>query len=205
MIVVTPNRLEGIDPITAGLATSAVLNYWDQQKIKSLVPDFPDIFDRAVVDFAKFKVGVEAGLFTTGQQNEIMSWYREFPQLWETIRPNFIKTPDGLEFGGKVDDFVGRIRAYKPSGLGLVPVVVAGVVIVGGIAAGMWAVVYMQKQANLSEMIDQVTAGKLPADVLVEAIKAEQSGGLFGGFGSEITTVLALVIAAWAVYTFTRK
>ena len=205
MITVPQNRLGGFDPIIAGLAIPAVLNFWDKKKIESLIPDFPDIFDRAVIDFAKFKVGVGAGLFTTGQQNEIVNWYADFPQLWETIRLNFIKTPEGREWGGKVDDFVGRIRAYKSSGLGLVPVVVAGVVIVGGIAAGMWAVVYMQKQANLSNMIEQVTVGKIPAAVLVEAIKAEQSGSLFGGFGSGLTTVFALGIAAWAVYTFTRK
>jgi len=208
MLYVSDRQLGALGPTLAVLATTTALNYWDQKKVQSLVPDFPAIFDQAVIDFAKFKVGVEAGLFTTDQQNKIMAWFVEFPRLWEAIRPNFIKTPDGLEWGGKVDDFIGRIRRsdlYRPSGLGLAPAVVAGVLIVGGVAAGLWAVSYIQKQANLSKMIDQVTAGKIPASVLVEAIKAEQSGGLFGGFGFSLTTALTLAVAAWAVYTFTRK
>lgn len=205
MIRVPQNRLGSIDSITAGLAIPAVLSYWDKKKIESLIPDFPDIFDRAVVDFAKFKVGVKAGLFTTEQKNEILNWYSAFPQLWETIRPNFIKPPYSPEYGGKVDDFVGRIRAYDPSGLGLVPVVVGAALIVGGIAAGLWAVSYIQKQSNLSEMIEQVTVGKLPAAVLVEAIKAEQSGSLFGGIGSSLTTLLVVGVALWGFMQYTRK
>jgi len=207
MALVVDRQLGFIEPVTAGMVIQAGLNWWDSEKVKRLVPEFPGIFNRAVMDLGKFKAGLAAGLFDRQQRNEIMGWFLEFPRVWETIRLNFIKTDAGREFGGRVDDFCGRIRKVdldRISSLGLPPVVIAGVVVVGGVAAGLWAVAYIQRQANISEMIDQVTAGALPPEVLVEAMKAEQTSGLFAGVG-RIGSAIAFAAAAWLVYNFTRK
>lgn len=210
MSFVVNRQLGFLSPTTVSITGRAVtsgLSWWDKQKVQRLVPDFPGIFERAVVDFVKFKTGVARGLFTDQQQAEVMAWYLEFPELWETIRLNFIKTDEGLEFGGRVDDFIGRLRkseVYRSSTLGLAPAIIAGIVIAGGVAAGLWAVSFVQRQANVSKMIDRVTAGSLPPEVLVEAMKAEQSSGLFAGIG-HIGRTIAFAAAAWLVYTFTRK
>ena len=210
MTYVVNRQLGFIDPTLfpiTGTVIEAGLSWWDKEKVQRLVPDFPGIFDSAVVDFVKFKAGVARGLFTEQQQDEIMAWYLEFPKLWETIRPNFIRDAAGREFGGRVDDFIGRLRkseVYRSSTLGLGPAVIAGVVIVGGVAASLWAVAYIQKQANVSEIINQVTAGTLPAEVLIEAMKAEQQSGLFAGI-SHIGRAVAFAAAAWLVYNFTKK
>ncbi len=208
MSYVTDRQLGFIDPTMFGIAIDVGLNYWDQKKVQSLVPDFPGIFERAVVDFAKFKAGVKAGLFSSNEQQEIMAWFAEFPRLWESIRLNFIKDREGQTWGGRVDDFIGSIRrseVYRSSGLGLAPVLIAGVIIFGGVAAGLWAVSYIQRQANLSKMIDQVTAGALPAEVLLEAVKAEQSGGFFGGLGSGLMTLVGIGVAGFLGYKFIGK
>ena len=173
--------------------TKTMLSWWDEQKVKELIPGFPASFDRAVVDWAKLKVGAKAGLFTQAQIDEALAWYREFPKLWETLRPNFMQTEAGLKLGQSVDSFIGRLRGssfYRSGQLGLAPVVIAGALIVGGVAASLWAVNYILKQRNLSEMIDGVTAGRIPADVLAQAIEAEKSGGLFGGLSDMVKWIL---------------
>ncbi len=198
-------QLGFVPPIGTGRVIQAGLNWWDSEKVKRLVPDFPGIFERAVVDFTKFQLGVTAGLFTRPQQDEIMAWYMDFPELWETIRLNFIKTDAGREFGGRVDDFIGRLRrsdVYRTATLGVAPVVIVGVVVVGGVAAALWAAAYIIRQRNISKMIDQVTAGTLPPGVLEKAL--EQESGLFAGVG-RIAGTLAFAAAAWLVYGLIGK
>jgi len=101
---------------------------------------------------------------------------------------------------------VGRLKRSSLStrSLGIAPAVIAGVLIVGGAAAALWAIGYIKRQSNISRMIDGVTAGAIPSEVLVEAVKAEQDSGLFAGLAGAIGP-LALVAAAFVVYKFTRK
>ncbi len=201
-------QLGQVGPYQTAVLIQTGLNWWDEQKVKALVPEFPALFEQAQTDFVKLKLGVERNLFTPDEIATAMNWFSEFPQLWETIRLNFIKTEQGREFGGRVDDFCGRIKRselYRISTLGIAPLVIAGVLIVGGVVGGLWAVSYIQRQHNVSKMIDQVTAGALPPEVLVEAMKAEQSSGLFAGFG-KIGQAIAFGAAAWvAVRFFGRK
>lgn len=207
MIVRSDRQLGIFDPTVLVKAVGVGLNWWDEQKVKRLVPEFPGIFERAVADFAKFKVGVAADLFDRQQRNEIMGWFVEFPKLWETIRPNFMTIGTGDLFADRVDNFIGRMQksdVYRTAGLGLAPVLIAGILLVGGVAAGLWAVGYLKRQANISRMIDGVTAGALPAEVLIEAVRAEQETGLFAGLG-RLGYGLAFAAAAWLVYSFTRK
>lgn len=195
------------DPALIVKAVDISLNWWEQEKVKKLVPDFPGIFDRAVADFAKFKVGVAADLFSQKQRADVMAWFVDFPQLWETIRPNFATVGTGNLFADRVDAFVSRLQGsalYRTATLGGVPIVVAGILLVGGVAAGLWAVGYIKRQANISRMIDEVTTGALPAQVLVEAVKAEQDSGLFAGLG-RFGYAIAFAAAAWLIYDFTRK
>jgi hypothetical protein len=208
MSLIHDRQLGQVGPYQTAVLIQTGLNWWDEQKVKALVPEFPALFEQAETDFVKLKLGVERNLFTPAQIATAMNWFSEFPQLWETIRLNFIKTEQGREFGGRVDDFCGRIKRselYRSSSLGFAPVVIAGIVIVGGVAAGLWAVGYIARQRNVSKMIDQVTAGALPPEVLVEAMKAEQTSGLFAGLG-RIGYAIAFAAAAWvAVGFFGRK
>lgn len=186
MIAIDHRQLGFIDPVTVTAVEYLTLNYFDEQKVKALVDDFPAIFEQAKRDWNKFKAGAEYGAFTPEQRDEILGWFIEFPQLWESIRPNFIKTPAGLEWSGQVDDFVGQIKRndyYKSTGLGLPAAVIAGVFVVGGVAAALWAIAYIKRQANLSKLIDQVTAGKVPADVLAKAVEPDRSG-ILGNIGA---------------------
>lgn len=157
------------------------------EDLKTTIAVFPGTFERTLADWAKFKAGASRGLFTAEERSEILAWYREFPTLWETIRPNFvrtIRTPQGSMIDpaysslvGRVDRFVATLKGdLSGSGLGIAPVVIAGIIIAGGlgIAGAAWAVSYLAKQANISRLIDEVTAGKISPDILAQAIEAEQ-------------------------------
>jgi hypothetical protein len=159
--------------------------------VEKAVMDFPVTFERARADWAKFKAGYQAKLFTSAQIKSALDWYREFPKLWETVRPSFEDVM--LEKTGSVNvNFVPTVDAWVKSlgadpivreGLGFAPVVIGAVLIAGGIAAGLWAVGYIKRQSNISAMIDAVVAGKLPASVLQDAINKESETDFFGDIG----------------------
>lgn len=170
-------------PEVAIWGAEQTLNWWDEQKVKNLLPRFPGVFGSAVADWAKFRAGIDAGLFTPQQRKETLDWFRGFPKLWESIRPNY-SGEKNRSYQESVDRFVDSLTGdplYKNTGLGVASVIIAGVLIAGGAAAALWAVGYIQKQANISSMIDGVVAGKLSPDVLKKAIEVQESGGLFGG------------------------
>jgi hypothetical protein len=172
-----------IPPEIAIWGAEETLNWWDRQKVKNLLPQFPGVFGSAVADWAKLKEGVDAGLFTAQQQKDALDWFREFPDIWRSIRPNY-SDENNLSYRESVDRFVGSLTSdplYGNAGLGIGPALVAGVLIVGGAAAALWAVEYIQRQANISAMIDGVVSGKLSPDILKKAIEVQESGGLFGG------------------------
>lgn len=182
------------------------LSVFDQVALKGIVTNFPNIFDRAVEDFARFKVGQDAHLFTDGEVREVVDWYTELPELWEKIRINWVegRVPEKLEFSGRVDDFIGKLRRYPPvaQGLGVPVAVIAGVLIVGGVAAALWAVNYIKRQQNISRIINGVVAGKISESTLAEAIKAEQGTGLFAGVKDIGKLLLFGGLAAAAVALF---
>lgn len=170
---------------------------------KDIVLNFPALFDQAQSDWAKFKVGVSRGLFSVDQKQSILDWYRDFPKLWESIKPNFEDVmleqtgSYNVTFVPKVDAWVATLKSDKDfSGLGIAPVVVAGVLVVGGLAVALWAVAYIKRQANISKLVDGVTAGRIPADVLSEAIQAEKSAGIFSG-ATDLLKWAAIGLAAW--------
>jgi len=182
-----------------------------EDEIAVVVKRFPDIFARAVAAWARFKAGVSAGLFTTTERNQIVGWFEKFPDLWATVRPNFVmtRTPEGTflplgerGFAEKVDKWVARLpQETEESGLGIAPIIVAGVVVAGalGVAGGLWAVAYIKKQANITKMIDEAVAGRLPAEVLDSALRAEAAflspvAGLAG-----VVKWLALGVVAYLV------
>lgn len=176
------------DPIT--------LSKVQELNLRAIVLSFPKMFERAVEDWAKFKVGVENKKFTNRERDEILNWYRGFPRLWETIRPNFDPaekpvmslTPADAELVEKADLFTkklgGALQAVED--LGIAPIIIAGIAVAGifGVAGAIWAIGYFQKQSNISNMIDQAVAGKLPANVLTAAIEKENESIFGDAFGS---------------------
>lgn len=158
---------------------------------------FPVMLDLAITDWEKFKLGVAAGLFnytwteklynwfSNSPGETVLNWYKDFPRYWQLMRPNFeIQTGDGnkdlalLKTKQKADAFVTRLTGEKLyiQGLGIAPIIIAGIIVAGilGVAGVTWAIGYIKKQYNISEIIDQTVAGKIPADVLQKAI--EESG-----------------------------
>jgi len=182
-----------------------------EKEIAALVKQFPDIFYRAVADWSRFKVGVKAGLFTAEERSEVVTWFEKFPELWATVRPNFVmtRTPEGTflplgepGFAEKVDKWVSVLPSEtKEPGLGIAPIIVAGVIVAGalGIAGGLWAIAYIKKQGNITRLIDETVAGRLPVEVLDAALKAETAllspiAGLAG-----VVKWLALGVVAYLV------
>lgn len=157
------------------------------EDLRAAIAAFPGTFEIALADWGKFKAGDKGGLFAGSTRAEVLSWYRDFPKLWETIRPNFVQivsTPQGAMIDPTYASLVGRVdRFAKMLGqelageqLGIAPIVIAGIIIAGGlgIAGASWAISYLAKQANVSRLIDEVTAGRIPPDVLREAIESER-------------------------------
>lgn len=155
-------------------------SFFETKAAKEALFRFPDVFEQAQVDWAKFKLGRVQGLFTASEAKEVLAWFRGFPRLWETVRPNWSEniSPSQRRFAGRVDSFVAGVKASEGSGLGLLPIVIAGVIVVGGIAGALWAAGYIKKQYNVSRLIEGVTAGRISEKVLGEAVK--EGPGLFG-------------------------
>jgi len=185
-----------------------------ERELVALVKTFGASFLIAQRDWATFKAGVSAGLFSNTQRNTVIAWFKDYPKFWDTIKLNFqdpewltdptsgtATRPGNLKvsdtgFSLQVDIWVSKLRSdTQLSGLGILPVIVviAGIIIAGllGSAAAIWAIGYYKQQTNITKMIDNVVAGKLSPSVLEQAVKAEQeSGGFFGQLSS---------LAKWAI------
>lgn len=152
---------------------------------------FPDIFQQAQLDWAKFRLGRAQGLFSADQAGTVLAWFRDFPRLWDSLHLNWTESKSETQrrFGARVDAFVAELQSPRgTSGLGLAPLVIAGVIIVGGVASALWAGGYIKKQFNVSRMIEGVTAGRISEDVLREAVEKEP--GLFAGVSGMIKWIV---------------
>jgi hypothetical protein len=181
----------------------------DEQQIADMVGTFPAVLDQAVRDYAKFKVAVKSGTVSQTEHQEIAEWFYQFPRLWETIKPNFEpRTQSGVyssrraNFYEKADNFSKRISGDQKSasGLGIGVILVAGILIAAafGIGGAIWAVGYVKKQNNISRLIQEVADKRIPASVLQQAIKEEQSS-LLGGVGDYLQwgVIAAGIVLAW--------
>lgn len=186
--------------------------------IQKLLATFPDVLDQAITDYAKLKAGLSYGiknqtqLFTADQLNTITAWFVRFPDLWDTLAPNY----DGSTGDPTADQYRASVKAKAEAfvkklrgdtvlypGLGVLPfIVIAGVIIAGllGVGAAIWAIGYVQQQRNVSAMIDGVVAGKIPADVLDQAITEAQASPL-GDLGNilKYAAIGGALILAWPV------
>lgn len=169
---------------------------------------FPQIFEKAREDWAKFKVGVAAGLFAPKQKALILDWFLKFPELWEGIEPHFRfgtggpVAPRWIDFADRVTAWVGKLKASseKYEGMGLAIIIIVGIAVAAafGLGGTIWAVGYVQKQNNISRMIDEAVQGNLPAEVLIQAVKAE-TGSIFSDFGNIIKygAIAGLLVVFW--------
>jgi len=71
-------QLGFVDPIALTVFTGTVLPLWEREKVKALVPDFPRIFEQAVIDFVKLKEGHKRGLFSPSQLSQAIEWFDQF-------------------------------------------------------------------------------------------------------------------------------
>lgn len=167
----------------------------EEAEVKQTVESFPATLRQAKRSWALFKAGHQAGLFSPGESEEIQAHYREFPRLFDTVKPNLEKFDrKALSDGAAFVRELGLDPLYT-AGLGIVPIIIAGVLVAGalGVGGAIWAVGYVKKQNNISRMIEATVAGKLPADVLKAAVQDE---GFFGSLGGGFGMVAALVAAA---------
>lgn len=183
----------------------------DPQNVSQLVAEFPAIFRQAQVDWAKFKVAVAGKTIPNEKKAQVIEWFYDFPKLWQGIMPHFVwGTPQApssdadRKFAEQVNRWIIRLRGEPDmqQQLGVIPIIViAGVAIAGafGVAGVAWSLGYVQRQRNISAMIDAVVEGKLPPEVITESIRAEQSqGGFMDMLTGPVKTVLTigLIIAA---------
>jgi len=184
-----------------------------QAEYVAIVENAPAIFRDLQTTWAKFKLGLEYRLFTSAQHDEVISFYRQVPQLWETIKPNFtalVLAPETLSFGRRVSAWTAGLLQEISSpalrapgslgGLGIAPLLVAGAVLVAGlfgVSGVVWAIGYYSRQAAISDLVAGVVAGRLPVDVLDAAIMQEQGGGLFSGLSNVLTIGLVGLLAFW--------
>ncbi|MHC4645186.1 MAG: hypothetical protein ACYTBJ_06775 [Planctomycetota bacterium] len=176
------------------------------KEIAALVPEFPRIYAQARADWVKFKLGLDRSLFSELEIRQIVEWYQDFPTLWQAIRPNWELRSDAHPQKDAIDKFVRDVdawsetisRAPELSGLGIAPLIIAGILIAGalGIGGAIWAVGYVKKQNNVSAIIEATVAGQLPPEVLNDAIKADSAGGFLGN----IKSILMLTLVGGAVF-----
>lgn len=181
-----------------------ILTDVDELAIKNIAQNFPAIFDQAKLDWAKYQAAKQYDLVDPATEPYILDWFRSFPQFWETFRPNWIFTETGLvsphrvEFANEVDAWIHKLEGNVPqSSLSVAFIVIAGVLIAvaAGIAGAIWAIGYVQEQANVSRMIDEIVAGNLPPEVLQQSIADNEPGVL-----DKITGIGSLALAGAALY-----
>lgn len=148
-------------------------------EIAIVVHRFPDAFEQAKRDWAKFKAGISLGMFSSDERKIVMNWFDQLPDLWEMIRPNWSEayTPDApakQRFMLNVDNWLNTYGLNRSS-LGVAPLVIAGVLIAAafGLAGVMWGIGYIKEQSNITTMIDDVASGNIPPSTLEEYYKKE--------------------------------
>ena len=175
----------------------------DVNDIRAVVRDFPRIYDKARRDWEVFRAADRLTAYSPDQRALILDWYEKFPRLWQGIRPNWMydigaDLPPGYDFSEaatadqdkirllhEVDAWTNYLEANR-SGLGLVPLVIAGVLLVAALAstAGvLWAIGYVKEQNNVSEVINQVASGVLPPQAIAE-IRKESASGVAASLGA---------------------
>jgi len=177
-----------------------------------VVEQYPSLLDDAVDSWAKYKVGLKYGLFTSGERSQIESQFDGWPKLWSAVRPNYeaggaYNSPDVVR---RSESFVGvltndlhvtGIDVTPPlsGGLGVAPIIVAGVLVAGiiGLAGVLWSIGYIKKQGNVSRLIEETVSGNLSESVLTAAV-AEEKNSWFDTIGNMVT----LGILAVGVYLF---
>ncbi len=86
-------------------------SFFETQAARDAFFRFPDIYEQAKKDWAKFRIGRAQGLFTAEQSREVLGWFKDFPRLWETLRPNWAENPSESQrrFARQVDSFVSDL------------------------------------------------------------------------------------------------
>lgn len=163
----------------------------DKLLYKNIVLDWEKTLNKAIADWEKFTL--QRSRFSREQQQVIFDWYKDFPRLWEAVRPNFELQPGETMSSKKyrllekTDAFVFGNRQKWVRGLGVPVILIAGVLVsaVAGVAGVLWSIGFIKRQNNISSLIDKVAAGQIPAGVLTDAIKTDsQSSSPFGDVAS---------------------
>lgn len=159
-----------------------------------LVKDFPEYIHQAIVDWARFKAAEPFDIFSPGDSAFIREWFQQLPELWDAIKVNYGKF-EQRNFYLMADGWISQFRKGSANNsLGFGVIVIAGVLIVaaiGGVAAALWAIGYIQKQKNVTRLVDETVAGKIPPDLLKAAVQTETEKA---GFVDQVTGLFKTVL-----------
>jgi len=166
---------------------SALLSSAQAAAVQQLPVDFPAVLAQAKQDYQVLRAGLDAGVtINPSDLTTLTDWFRDFPRYWTTIRPNYV--PDYttvvsahqealLNDADQFASVLGGDHTIQ-TGLGIGPLIIAGILVaaVAGVAGVIWAIGYVKAQNNISQIITDTVAGKLPPDILKKAIDKSQEG-----------------------------
>jgi hypothetical protein len=166
---------------------SSLLDSAQAAAVRQLPVDFPAVLAQAKQDYQVLRAGLDNGVpIDQSTLTQITDWFRDFPRYWTTIRPNYVPdytTVVSAHQAALLDDadaFAAQLTGDHTvqTGLGIGPLIIAGILVaaVAGVAGVIWAIGYVKSQNNISQMITDTVAGKLPPDILKKAIDKSQEG-----------------------------
>lgn len=182
-------------------------------EVADLLYKFPRLYQQALIDWAKFKLGLKAGAFDSTQVRTVVDYYKGFARYWEMIRPNYFAYPDGrpkpdfsINYARGVDEWLRKFDSdVKTMGLGLAPLVIAGILIAASLASAAtiaWAIGFTKQQGNVSALIDARTKGLLTEDEFKTAITSEERAGGLTNPLSEVFDILKWGGVLFGLYMF---
>jgi len=171
----------------------------------AFVNDFPQSFYSDIyTPWLIYLAAKKRNLLTRDQCVAIQSTYIKFPKVWQVIEVNFTDpTYSGLR--ADVERFIGALNVFDwlpevqssssanvLNGLGVLPFLVWGAIAAAGalgIGGVVYSIGYIKEQNNQSELIRQVAAGSIPADVLQSDVDAENQSIL-----GDVTGIVKYVV-----------
>jgi hypothetical protein len=190
-----------------------------EEELAEIVNNFPAIFAQIQSDWVKFKLGMQKGLFPPDEAEEIVEWFQEFPEHWETIKPNWSYeasrplSPDDFKFAARVDKWAEKLKGEHLVKEGLGFAVITTVAIIGGalVVTTLIAAYYVNdylRERNKHDLIEARVAGHISENEFIQGMEAENPSGIFGdltGLTAQVGKVGSVALAGGLAYVFRDK